>query len=49
MEREVIKQGKRSSLSRLAHWKSEKDKIAAWGRTLNTILQIFNVRSVSRV
>lgn len=47
IQKEVVKQGKRSVVSRLLHAKNDKDKIASWKQDLLAVLQVFNVRSVS--
>ena len=46
IQKQVVKQGKRSAASRLFHAKNDKDAIATWMQELNKILHIFNVRSV---
>jgi hypothetical protein len=46
IQREIIKKGKRSAVSRLLHAKNDKEMIAAWKLDLNKILLIFNVRFV---
>ena len=40
----IIAQRKRNPVSRALHAKNDKDAIAAWGRSLDRILSIFNVR-----
>ena len=45
----VVKQGKRSSVSRFLRSKGDKDKITAWRNDLTRILQVFNVRSVCSI
>ena len=45
IQRRVIKQSKRNSVSRLFHAKNDKEKVAAWKSDLNRILHVFNVRS----
>ena len=42
----IIKQSKRSAVSRLAHARNDKETIATWRSDLNRILLVFNVRSV---
>ena len=49
IQNKVIKQGRRSAVSRVFHSKNDKDAIAAWRQDLIRILQIFNVRSVDSV
>ena len=49
IQKNVIKQGKRNPVSRLFHAKEDKDAIAAWGKDLDRMLHIFNVRSLSPV
>ena len=46
IERKVIKQSKRNTVSRLLHARNDKEKIAGWKLELNSILQLFTVRSV---
>jgi len=46
IERNIIKQGKRSVISRPLRAKNNKEKIAAWKLDLEKIIQVFNVRSV---
>ena len=46
IQRNVAEQGERNVASRMFHSRNDKDAIAAWRQNLNTILQIFNVRSV---
>jgi hypothetical protein len=43
IQRKIIKQSGRNSLSRLAHAKNDKETIAAWKLDLNRILHVFNV------
>jgi len=40
----IIKQGKRSGVSRLFHAKNDKDTIASWKQDLSGLLHVFNVR-----
>ena len=47
IQRNVVAQGGRNLASRMFYSRNDKDAIAAWKQNLNTILQIFNVRSVS--
>ena len=43
----ATEQGNRNPASRFFHSKNDKDKIAGWKQDLNSILQVFNVRSCS--
>ena len=47
IQNKIVKQGKRNPISRLLHAGSNRNAIVAWGRDLDRILHIFNVRSVS--
>jgi hypothetical protein len=47
IQRKIIKQGKRNPVSQAFHASDDKDAIASWGRDLDRILHIFNVRSTS--
>ena len=47
IQRNIIKQGKRNSISRHIHAKSDKEIIASWRSDLNRILQVFNVRLIT--
>lgn len=44
IQRNVVKRGKRSALSRRFHKKEDNEAIAAWRLDLNRILRVFNVR-----
>ena len=48
MRSKIIKQGKRSAVSRFLHRKVDKDQVAAWKQDLLRILHIFSVCSVDR-
>ena len=48
IQRNIDKQGKRSTISQHLHAKSNKEKIIAWRSNLDGILQVFNVRPVAR-
>lgn len=48
IQREIIKQGKRNTLSRLFHTNG-KEAIATWRLDLNRVPHVFNVRSVASV
>ena len=43
MQRKIVEQNGRNSISRLLHAKSDKETIATWRLDLNRILDIFNV------
>ena len=47
IQKRVIKRSRRGTVSRLFHAKNDKEVIAAWKSDLNTILHVFNVRSVA--
>ena len=47
IQRDVIELGRRSTISRLLHAKSDSDTLAAWRSDLNRILHVFNVRSTT--
>ena len=47
IQRNVVAQGERNMASRMFHSRNDKDAIATWRQSLHTILQIFNVRSIS--
>lgn len=47
IQRKVIKQSKRNTVSRLLRAKDDKDAIADWRLDLNRILHVFNVRSIT--
>ena len=47
IQRDVIELGRRSTISRLLHAKSDNDTLAAWRSDLNRILHVFNVRSTT--
>ena len=49
IQRNLIKQGERNSISRHLHAKSDKETIAGWRSDLNRILHVFNVRLVTSV
>ena len=49
IQRNIIKRGKRSAISRLFHAKEDKETIAAWRLDLNRILHVFNVRTIAAV
>ena len=49
IQKEIVKQGKRSSALPAFNAKNEKEMIAAWGRELDRTLLIFNVRLVNLV
>ena len=49
IQKNVVKQGKRSAISRFLYAKIDKDAIVTWRQDLNRILHIFNVRSIDRV
>ena len=45
----IVAQGKRNPVSRALYARNDKDAIVAWGRNLDRILNIFNVRVVHPV
>lgn len=45
IQKDVVKQGKRNTASRLLRAKGDKETIAAWRKDLTRVLHIFNVRS----
>ena len=47
VQRDVIELGRRSTISRLLHAKSDSDTLAAWRSDLNRILHTFNMRRIS--
>ena len=47
VQRNIVKWGKRSSISQLLHEKDDNKAIATWGSDLNGILHVINVRSVN--
>ena len=47
IQKKIVKEGKRTSILRLLHTKSDKGAIAAWEQDLDRILLIFNVRPMS--
>ena len=49
VQRKIIARGKRNPIFRALNAKNDKDAIAAWGRDLDRILNIFNVRSANSV
>ena len=49
IQRKIIKQGKRSAVSRFLRAKDDKDTIATWRSDLNGILLVFNVCFVTSV
>jgi hypothetical protein len=49
IQREIVKKGKRNTVSRLFHAKIDKETITAWKSDLAKALLIFNVRSVVAV
>lgn len=49
IQKKITKRSKRNPILRLLHVNSDKDAIVAWGRDLDRILHIFNVRPVSLV
>ena len=46
VQRKIVKQSGRNTVSRLFNAKSDKETIAAWKLELNAILHVFNVCSV---
>ena len=46
IQERVIEKGERNLLSRLVHANSDKEAVGAWKLDLNSILHVFNVRSV---
>ena len=49
MQKNVNKQGKRSTMIRFILAKADKDKIAGWNQDLVRVLHVFNVRLTSNV
>jgi len=49
IQKNVVKRGKRSGVSRMFHAKSDKETIATWRLDLNRILHVFNVCAVASV
>jgi len=47
IERNIVKQGERNTISRHLHAKSDREKIIASKLDLDKMLQVFNVRSVA--
>ena len=47
IQRNIVKRGKRSPVSRLFHARDDKEAIAAWRLELSMILHVFNVRPVT--
>ena len=46
IQRRIVEQGKRGTISRHFHAKNDKDRIATWRSDLNRILHVFNVRPI---
>ena len=49
IQRKIVNQGGRNAASRLFHAKNNKEMIATWRSDLDTVLHVFNVRSVGSV
>ena len=47
IQKNIVKRGRRSGVSRIFHAKNDKETIAIWRLDLNRILHIFNVRFVT--
>lgn len=49
IQKKIVDKGKQNPISRALNAKNDNDAIVAWGRNLDIILNIFNVRSIHSV